>query len=131
VTQSSVRLAPDDAAVGSYGLVLNGEVEDYQWGFGSNAVTLQGFTAASQASRGVGLPLLGIAAILVSGLALVWNREKKVAMKSESKTVLTETGKTYVAPAIIHEMDLETRAGSPLGAQQFNPVLGPEFQEVK
>jgi hypothetical protein len=132
-TLAPVGLEPDAASpsVGTNGLVLNGEVEDYQWGFGSNAVTLQGFSAASQASRSAGLPLLGLATILVSGLAIVWNRGRKVAMKSESKTVSTETGKTYVTPAIVHEMDLETRAGSPLGAQQFNPVLGPEFQEVK
>jgi hypothetical protein len=111
--------------------VLNGEVEDYQWGFGSNAVSLQGLTAASQVSRSAGLPLLGVAAILVSGLAVVWNRQRNAPVITASTTVQAETGKTYAAPAIVHEMDLETRAGSPLGAQEFNPVLGPEFQEVK
>ncbi|MFZ6029788.1 MAG: hypothetical protein ACOYYS_18905 [Chloroflexota bacterium] len=31
--------------------------------------------------------------------------------------------KTYQAPAIIHELDLETRAGSPFGAPEVDPLL--------
>lgn len=35
-----------------------------------------------------------------------------------------EARKPYLSPAIIHEMDLETRAGSPLGLPD---PLGEEF----
>ncbi len=31
---------------------------------------------------------------------------------------------TYIKPAIIHELDLETRAGSPLGGKP-NPIFDP------
>ncbi len=43
----------------------------------------------------------------------------------------TSDRKTYTVPEILYEDDLEARAGSPLAPQEFNPVLGPEFQEIK
>lgn len=43
----------------------------------------------------------------------------------------TSDRKAYTSPEILYEVEIETRAGSPLAVEQFNPVVGPEFQEVK
>jgi hypothetical protein len=38
--------------------------------------------------------------------------------------VVSETAKLYVKPAIVHELKLETRAGSPLGGGNLIDPLG-------
>jgi hypothetical protein len=50
-----------------WGPAVNGEVEDYVWGFGPNAVALQSFSAA--ASTAV-LPVVGVGAAVVAGLVV-------------------------------------------------------------
>jgi hypothetical protein len=39
-----------------------------------------------------------------------------------SQEVVSETTKLYVKPAIVHELKLETRAGSPLGGGLVDPL---------
>ena len=41
-----------------------------------------------------------------------------------SQSVATETTQLYVKPAIVHELKLETRAGSPLGGGNLVDPLG-------
>jgi hypothetical protein len=43
---------------------------------------------------------------------------------SNSHEVVSEAAKLYVKPAIVHELKLETRAGSPLGGGNLIDPLG-------
>ena len=58
------------------GVAINGEVEDYAWTFGPNAVSMAGFTASS-----TGIPSIWVAVLVllsmaaISGLALVMRRQ--------------------------------------------------------
>lgn len=61
------------------GVARNGEVEDYQWGFGPNAVSLQSFSAGPGSSLPV-YGVIGFAALVMVGLvALALRRERKQA----------------------------------------------------
>ncbi len=43
---------------------------------------------------------------------------------SNSQEVISEATKLYVKPEIVHELKLETRAGSPLGGGNLVDPLG-------
>jgi hypothetical protein len=43
---------------------------------------------------------------------------------SNNQEVVSESTKLYVKPAIVHELKLETRAGSPLGGGLIVDPLG-------
>ncbi len=43
---------------------------------------------------------------------------------SNSSEIAVESTKVYVKPAIVHELKLETRAGSPLGGGNLVDPLG-------
>lgn len=46
-------------------------------------------------------------------------------IKENSEEVKPEVRKAYTKPGIIHELELETRAGSPLGLPFPNPLNLP------
>jgi len=69
---------PDDLDTSYYGQATNGEVEDYRWNFGPNAVTLSRFKA-----MGASAPLGGYTAfaaitlvMAVAGMAVGWRRRQ-------------------------------------------------------
>ena len=51
-------------------------------------------------------------------------RSKHIEVEGEGIEVQPETRKPYVKPEIIHELELETRAGSPLGMPDPLDPLG-------
>jgi hypothetical protein len=81
------RLVPDadgdksckDQAPACYeGLKINGEVEDYRWGWKSTAVTLQSINASTAPDGSTDPLILGLSALGIIALGLFWKVRRQV-----------------------------------------------------
>ena len=53
----------------------------------------------------------------------MWKKPEHIEAEGEGIEVQPKTRKPYTKPEIIHELELETRAGSPLGMPDpFDPL---------
>jgi len=58
------------------GLAVNGEVEDYEWTFGPNAVSMAGFTATTGTASSIWVAVVALISMAaITGLALVLRRQ--------------------------------------------------------
>ena len=106
------------------------------------AITLAGFSAASS-STGGWTRFLAAGLTLLAGLAF-WRRKRGVSGGRMAATAQPSTAsrlplpaaqvaaisgrRPYAPPAILHELALETRAGSPLGVNPLNDLFGTDSQ---